>query len=247
MAYGILNAHSEHSLHQSISSIKDIIQKAKKIGATHVAVSDINTMTGCIQCIETCAVNDVKPIVACELAIHDGKCEYRIVLYALNYNGYQNICRLLTLANHKLLQQEQTIPFLYYEELESYVDRKNIIISTGGKEGMIESILSHNKKLKHQISELEEEMKTLDSPNDIAYQKNKEIVEKNMQLINMLEQRKDILKKLSQKNYSRRKKGIEAYKGTEQYSIEVDKLAKEIEETELSKVELNEITKNISS
>lgn len=247
MAYGILNAHSEHSLHQSISSIKDIIQKAKKIGATHVAVSDINTMTGCIQCIETCAVNDVKPIVACELAIHDGKCEYRIVLYALNYNGYQNICRLLTLANHKLLQQEQTIPFLYYEELESYVDRKNIIISTGGKEGMIEIILSHNKKLKHQISELEEEMKTLDSPNDIAYQKNKEIVEKNMQLINMLEQRKDILKKLSQKNYSRRKKGIEAYKGTEQYSIEVDKLAKEIEETELSKVELNEITKNISS
>ena len=247
MAYGILNAHSEHSLHQSISSIEDIVKKAKKIGATHVAVSDINTMTGCIQCIEACAVNEVRPIVSCELSIHDGICEYRIVLYALNYRGYQNICHLLTLANHKLLQQEQTIPFLYYDELQSNIDKNNVIISTGGKEGMIGSILSHNERLKRQICELDEAMTGLDSPTDVAYQKNKEIVEKNMQLINMLEQRKNILKKLSQKNYSRRKKGIEAYKGTERYSMEVDKLAKEIEETELSKVELNDITKKISS
>ena len=247
MSYGILNAHSEHSLHQSTSKITDIIKKSKKIGATHVAVSDINTMTGCIQHIETCAVYNVRPLVSCELSILDDIYVYRIILYALNYVGFQNISHLLTMANMKLLNDDVEKPYLLYSELKSDIDHTNVIISTGGIEGMIGSVLTHNDCLKKQIRILTDKMNMLDSPNDAAYIKNKEIVEKNIQIIEMLEHKKTSLNTIAKKNYSRKKKGIQAYKGTERYFSELDKLANDMEQTELSKVELVEITKEISN
>lgn len=247
MSYGLLNCHSEHSLNQSVSHIVDMVLKAKEVNASHIALTDINTMTGCIQFIETCGFSGVTPIVACELSIHDGQYTYNPVFMAKNYKGYQNLCSIITEANRKLVDSEEVTPYLSYSELETIIDKDNVLVTTGGSHGIIGTVLLQNSILNQKIARIRTDMQKYDSPQDPAYIKNKEIIEKNEKIFEVLSSRKNILSRLASKKFQHKQKGIEAYKGTDRYETELNKLAEEMEQSNLSKIELDEITQEIAS
>lgn len=87
-----LNIKTNYSLLSSLVDIDNLIKKAKSLGITTLAITDSN-MYGVMDFYKKCIQNDIKPIIGINLVVDDKP----ILLYAMNYDGYQNLTRLIFL------------------------------------------------------------------------------------------------------------------------------------------------------
>ncbi|HLC44032.1 MAG TPA: DNA polymerase III subunit alpha [Patescibacteria group bacterium] len=104
-----LHVHSHFSMLDGMSKIPDIVAKIKKDGQTAVALTDHGVMHGAIEFYEECLKNGIKPIIGVEAYIaprtlHDKQPRidnrgYHLVLLAKNFEGYQNLMKLTTIAH----------------------------------------------------------------------------------------------------------------------------------------------------
>lgn len=95
-----LNNHSEYSLPDGMSSIKKMVEKAKKLGMKHLAITDNGTMFGALHFYNECKANDINPIIGCEFQIvHGEKNITALTLLAKNYTGYKNLMLLSSKAS----------------------------------------------------------------------------------------------------------------------------------------------------
>ena len=85
-----LQVKTSYSILNSLNDIKLLINLAKEYGYTSLSITDENNMFGVMEFYEECLRNEIKPIIGIELTIQDSK----ILLYAKNYKGYQNIIKL---------------------------------------------------------------------------------------------------------------------------------------------------------
>src|SRR5690606_31220437 len=88
-----LNCHSYHSLRYGTLSLDSLIQQALACGATALALTDINTVTGIYDFAKACRKVGIKPIVGME--VRQGNRLYYITL-ATCRAGIGEICRLIT-------------------------------------------------------------------------------------------------------------------------------------------------------
>ena len=91
--YTPLYIKTDNSLQQSLISINDLIEFAKKNNIKSLSITD-NNMYGVMDFYKACINNNIKPIIGLELTYKDTK----IVLYAVNYDGYKNLIKLCTIS-----------------------------------------------------------------------------------------------------------------------------------------------------
>ena len=101
-----LNNKTSYSLLSSLISIDDLINYAKKNNLKSIAIADEN-MYAVAEFITKCRNNDINPVVGLEVKVEDSK----IVLYAKDYKGYQNLIKLSTISSKEKLTLEDLIEY----------------------------------------------------------------------------------------------------------------------------------------
>ncbi len=94
MKYTPLNIKTEYDLMNSLIKIDELILHAKNNGFNTLGITDRN-MFGCYEFITKCNKNNIKPIIGTEIDIN----EIKIILYALNYDGYVSLCKIVSEKN----------------------------------------------------------------------------------------------------------------------------------------------------
>ncbi len=105
MSFVHLHNHSEYSLLDGASKLKNMIEKAKKSNMNAVALTDHGNMFGAIEFYRLAKSNGIKPILGFEGYISltdrfdkETKGNYHITLLAKNEIGYKNLMKLTTFS-----------------------------------------------------------------------------------------------------------------------------------------------------
>lgn len=91
-----LNCRSYHSLRYGTLSIEKLVKQAAAAGATSLALTDINTVTGIYEFTQKCHQEHIKPVVGMEMRENN---ELYYILLAKNSRGVGAICQLRTTHN----------------------------------------------------------------------------------------------------------------------------------------------------
>lgn len=100
-SYVPLLLRSNFSLLTGTAPINDILQKAKHFGIGSVALTDINNLYTAIPFYKKAKELGIKPIIGVELNINFMPYKTfteRFFLFARNYEGYSNICKIISLV-----------------------------------------------------------------------------------------------------------------------------------------------------
>ena len=95
--YAPLNIKTCNSLLTSMIKINDLVVFASKQGIQALTITD-NNMYGVLDFYKACQKYKIKPIVGTEISLPE-----KIILYAVNYNGYKNLMKLTTIKSEKNL------------------------------------------------------------------------------------------------------------------------------------------------
>ncbi len=106
MSFVHLHVHTEFSLLDGASRIRELPQQAKALGQTALAITDHGVMYGAVDFYKACKAAGVKPIIGCEVYVaprsrfdrqHELDAEARhLVLLCRNEEGYRNLCTLVS-------------------------------------------------------------------------------------------------------------------------------------------------------
>ena len=106
--YVPLHLHTEYSLLDGATRIKELVKKAKSENMPAVAITDHGVMYGAVELTKTChELGGVKPILGLEGYIVDGNIAdkttkqplYHLTMIAQNKQGYQNLVHLNSRAH----------------------------------------------------------------------------------------------------------------------------------------------------
>jgi len=138
-----LHVHTEFSLLDGLSKNAKLISKTKEFGQTHLAITDHGNMYGVIDFYKKALKEDIKPIIGCEIYIAKNSRFDRnksdanhLILLSENFEGYQNLMRLVTIA--------QTEGFYYKPRIDKEVlakYSKGLIATTACPAGRIQKLL----------------------------------------------------------------------------------------------------------
>ena len=103
-----LHNHTHYSLLDGLTRVPDLINFCTESGMQAVAVTDHGTMCGLVELYKEANAANIKPILGLEAYVaarkltdkdpaHD-KERFHITLLAMNNKGYENLCRMLTIA-----------------------------------------------------------------------------------------------------------------------------------------------------
>jgi len=120
MSFVHLHVHSEYSLLDGFSNIKNVVRRVKELGMPAVALTDHGTMFGVVDFYNAATQSGVKPIVGVEaylasrgMAARDPNLDKKsthLLLLAENATGYQNLLRIASAA--------QLEGFYYYPRID---------------------------------------------------------------------------------------------------------------------------------
>ncbi len=97
-----LHLHTEYSLLDGASRIKDLVQKAKLNNIPALSITDHGVMYGGLELYRTCKAEGIKPIIGCEVYTVNGDHTdksvrsplYHLILLAKNDEGYINLSKI---------------------------------------------------------------------------------------------------------------------------------------------------------
>ena len=106
MAFTHLHVHTEYSLLDGASRIKDLVSRAKELGMDSVAITDHGVMFGVIEFYRECRKQGIKPIIGCEVytaartlfdkEVDKDKRMGHLILLAKNDQGYRNLMKIVS-------------------------------------------------------------------------------------------------------------------------------------------------------
>ncbi len=102
-----LHVHTQYSLLDGLSNVKDLVSKAKKLGFSSLAITDHGNLCGIIEFYKECKKQNIKPIIGSEFYICDDCTDRSInkynhlVLLAKNNKGLKNLYKLSSLSYTK--------------------------------------------------------------------------------------------------------------------------------------------------
>ena len=128
MAFTHLHVHTEYSLLDGSSKIKELAARAKELGMDSMAVTDHGVMYGVIDFYRAAKEVGIKPIIGCEVYVAPGSRfdretsngedrYYHLVLLAENDTGYHN---LMKIVSRGFVDGFYYKPRVDYEVLETY-------------------------------------------------------------------------------------------------------------------------------
>ena len=103
-----LHNHSEYSLLDGLSKIKEMVRRAKELNMKAIAITDHGNMFGTITFYKTCLEEGIKPIIGAEIYISkrsrldkeagvDSNSNH-LILLAKNTQGYKNLMKIISVA-----------------------------------------------------------------------------------------------------------------------------------------------------
>ncbi len=145
MSFVHLHLHSQYSMLEASCRTKEIAKRAAELGQPAVALTDNGNMFGAIEFYFACKSAGVKPIIGCDFYLAPKKLDVkgedkeasqkpntRIVLLAMNFKGYQNLCKLSSIGYQQGFYYK---PRIDMEVLREYSE--DIICLSGGLRGDI--------------------------------------------------------------------------------------------------------------
>jgi len=124
-----LHVHTEYSLLEGAARINSLVNKAKQLGMTSLAITDRNNMYGVIPFYKACRQAGLKPLIGCEVTVSSN---YSLVLLAENNLGYQNLMKIITTT---YLDKISYQPELARANLAEY--NEGVIALSGGLNGEV--------------------------------------------------------------------------------------------------------------
>lgn len=101
MSFVHLHLHTEFSWLDGACIIDELVQRAVQHKMPAVAITDRNSVAGASRLWHLCIKAGIKPIIGLEIAVlndpGDGRA-FSVILLAKNGSGYENLCRLITMA-----------------------------------------------------------------------------------------------------------------------------------------------------
>lgn len=94
MNYIPLNIKTHYELLSSLIKIDDLIAFALKTDTKALGITD-NNMFGCMEFLNACKNNGIKPIIGIDLKIND----LSMIIYAKNYEGYVSLLNIVSIRN----------------------------------------------------------------------------------------------------------------------------------------------------
>jgi DNA polymerase-3 subunit alpha len=104
-----LHLHSEFSLLDGLGRINELAEQGSQLGFDSMAITDHGALYGAVAFYQACTSKGIKPIIGVETYVSrrgmldkEGKADsqpYHLVLLAQTWEGYQNLCRLITDAH----------------------------------------------------------------------------------------------------------------------------------------------------
>lgn len=101
-----LHVHTEYSLLDGSSKIKELVKEVKELGMDSIAITDHGVMYGAIDFYKEALKVGIKPIMGCEVYVASGSrfdksyskqnTYYHLVLLAENNEGYKNLIKLVS-------------------------------------------------------------------------------------------------------------------------------------------------------
>lgn len=116
-----LHVHSHFSLRDGVAPIGALVRQAAWLDMKSIALTDHNTMAGMVSFLEECESTGIHPIPGCQLDVApwsetaERSVFGSIVLLVESEIGYQNLARLVSLANSKI--RDGLPPHVTHEEL----------------------------------------------------------------------------------------------------------------------------------
>jgi DNA polymerase III subunit alpha len=154
-----LHVHTEYSLLDGLSKLPHLIGKAKEHGQHAIAITDHGAMYGALHFYNACRKGGIKPIVGVEIYIAKksrkdkqarmGSDQHHLTLLAKNFAGYQNINKLVSIANFEGFSYKPRI-----DEEVLFEHNEGIICTSGCMSSVFNRLLMDGK-----IEEAEEKFK----------------------------------------------------------------------------------------
>jgi len=101
-----LHHHSEYSLLDGISRIKDMVSQTKALGMNAIAMTDHGNMYGAVYFYSACKAAGIKPILGCEIYMAPrtrfdkdntlDRSYNHLILLAKNNTGYKNLMKIIS-------------------------------------------------------------------------------------------------------------------------------------------------------
>ncbi len=145
-----LHVHTQYSLLDGAIRIDDLLKRNLDFGMDAVAITDHGTMFGVIEFYEKANTAGIKPIIGCECYIAprrltdktpmDHKGLTHLLLLAETQEGYQNLCRLVSVA--------QLEGFYYKPRIDKEIlkeNHKGLIALTACLHGEIPTLIRQNR------------------------------------------------------------------------------------------------------
>ena len=139
-----LRNHTHYSLLRALPKVSELINEAKKMKASSLAITDYSNMYGTIEFYSRCIKEGIKPIIGAEFTIICNERNFQIVLFARNENGYKNLMRITSLVN----VENPIHPILTDQILLSHKD--GLLVLSGGLLGDVNNLLIIDKNLAKQ-------------------------------------------------------------------------------------------------
>ena len=108
MAFAHLHTHTAYSLLDGEGTIQKLVDRAKELGQTAMAITDHGNMYGVIDFYEYAREQGIKPILGCEVyvaarsrfdKVHEYDAQsYHLILLAENDIGYHNLMKLVSIG-----------------------------------------------------------------------------------------------------------------------------------------------------
>ena len=139
-----LHLHTQYSILDGATNIKNLFQKAQEYGTKSIAITDHGNMYGVMDFYMKAKENGIKPIIGCETYVaansrfskktKEDRSGFHLILLAKNIEGYQNLIKLVSLA---YIEGYYYTPRIDKELLRRY--SKNLIALSGCLGGEIPS------------------------------------------------------------------------------------------------------------
>jgi len=149
MKFVHLHCHSHYSLLDGMAKIDELIEKAKEFEMPALAITDHGVMYGAIEFYQKAKEANVKPIIGFEAyltplgrhqKIKADEKKYHLTLLAKNFEGYQNLVKLCSLAH---LEGFYYKPRIDDELLKKY--HQGVICLSGCLQGEIPQLILAKK------------------------------------------------------------------------------------------------------
>jgi DNA polymerase-3 subunit alpha len=143
-----LHLHSQYSLLDGAIRFKPLFEKMKKNNMDSVAITDHGSMFGVVEFYDLAIKEGIHPVIGCECYVAPrslkdktpaDKDSNHLVLLAENNQGYQNLCKLASIAQQKGFYYK---PRIDHEILEKY--SKGLIALSACLKGEIPQLILKN-------------------------------------------------------------------------------------------------------